>query len=126
MASQTLNILTVDDEMPVNYSIRTALSGPGRTLTAAKDGEDALVQIQASQPPFDLIIIDNNMPRINGLELMRRLRAIKFGGKIIILSAHLSHDVRRGYEAMNVDVMLSKPFDLRELRDAVEQVVRAA
>jgi len=126
MATQILNILTVDDEAPVNYSIRTALGGAGRALIAAKDGEDALAQIQTKEPPFDLIIIDHNMPRVNGLQLMRRLREIKFAGKIIVLSAHLSHDVRRGYEAMNVDVMLSKPFDLRELRDAVEQVVRAA
>lgn len=126
MAIPELKILTVDDESPVNYSIRTALDGPARMLTAASDGEDALAQIQASEPPFDLIIIDHKMPRLDGLELVRRLREIRFAGKIIVLSAHLCHDVRQAYESLRVDVMLSKPFDLRELRDAVEQVVRAA
>lgn len=126
MTTRALSILTVDDEEPVNYSIRAALSGPERLLAAARDGEDALEQIQAKEPPFDLIVIDHKMPRVNGLELVRRLREVSFGGKIIVLSAHLNHDVRRAYEAMNVDVMLSKPFDLRELRDAVEQVVREA
>jgi CheY-like chemotaxis protein len=124
MMTRELSILTVDDEEPVNFSIRSALGGPARTLVAARDGEDALEQIKAKEPPFDLVVIDHKMPRVNGLELVRRLREIPFGGKIIVLSAHLNHDVRRSYEAMNVDVMLSKPFDLRELRDAVEQVVR--
>lgn len=126
MGFPELNILTVDDELPVNFSIRTALGGPARALVAASDGEDALAQIQASEQPFDIIIIDHKMPRVNGLELVRRLREARFAGKIIVLSAHLCHDLRRSYEGLRVDVILSKPFDLRELRDAVEQMVRSA
>ena len=127
MTTRELKILIVDDEMPVNYSIRSALSGPvGRTLAAASDGEDALAQIQANESTFDVVVIDHKMPGLDGLELVRRLREISFGGKIIILSANLKHDVRRSYEALSVDVMLSKPFDLRELREAVEHVLRAA
>ena len=125
MACPELNILTVDDELSVNFSIHTALGGPARSLASASDGEDALAQIQASEKPFDLIIIDHKMPRVDGLEFVRRLRETRFAGKIIVLSAHLCHDLRQAYEALRVDVILSKPFDLRELRDAVEQVVRA-
>ena len=125
MPSRKLSILTVDDSPPVTCSIRFALGSPARALDAAGDGEDALAQIQAKEPPFDLIITDNNMPRLNGLELVRRLREISFAGKIIVLSAHLSAEVQRAYEALNVDRMIPKPFNVRELRDAVEQVVPA-
>ena len=124
MTTRELSILTVDDEASVNHSVRFALGGPGRIFASAAHGEDALEQIQEKEPPFDLIVIDHKMPPVNGVELVRRLRAISFGGKIIVLSAHLDHEARRTYEEMNVDVMLSKPFDVRELRDAVEQVVR--
>jgi two-component system chemotaxis response regulator CheY len=122
MASRILNILTVDDEAPVTCSIQYALGGPAWLLAAAGDGEDALAQIQAHEPPFDLVITDNNMPRLSGLELVRRLREISFGGKIIVLSAHLSAEVQGAYRALNVDRMIPKPFNVRELRSVVQEV----
>jgi DNA-binding response OmpR family regulator len=122
MADRKLSILTVDDELPVAFSIQYALGRPTWLLTAAGDGEEALAQILTQEPPFDLIITDNNMPRLNGLELVRRLREMSFTGKIIVLSAHLSAEVQKAYQALNVDRMIPKPFNIRELRDAVEQV----
>ena len=122
---RALNILTVDDELPVALSMRFALGGPARTLASAGDGAEALAQIEAQKPPFDLVITDNNMPRVNGLELVRQLREQEFGGKIIVVSAHLSDEVTRAYEEMKVDRLLPKPFDLSELRNAVAEVVPA-
>ena len=124
MTTRELRILTVDDEASVNHSVRFALGGPGRIFGTAVHGEDALTQIQAKNPGYDVIVIDLRMPLVNGIELVRRLRAISFAGKIIVLSAHLDHEARRTYEEMNVDVMLAKPFDVRELRETVERVVR--
>ena len=124
MTTRELRILTVDDEASVNHSVRFALGGPGRIFGTAVHGEDALTQIQAKNPPYDVVVIDHRMPLVNGIELVRRLRAISFAGKIIVLSAHLDHEARRTYEEMNVDVMLAKPFDVRELRETVERVVR--
>ena len=57
---------------------------------------------------------------MTGLKFVRELRAREFGGKIAVLSAHLTDDNVRAYRALNVDLMLSKPFDVGELRRAVD------
>jgi CheY-like chemotaxis protein len=117
-----LHILAVDDEPSVTYSLSFVLGGPARKLTTASDGDEALERVASNHPPFDVIITDNNMPRLSGLELVRRLRAEKFGGKIVILSAHLTEELRRAYTALRVDQMLAKPFDVGELRQVIERL----
>jgi YesN/AraC family two-component response regulator len=59
------------------------------------------------------------MPRVTGLELVRQLRALNFGGKIVVLSAFLNEENVRAYKALGVDLMLAKPFDMDELRKAI-------
>jgi CheY-like chemotaxis protein len=59
------------------------------------------------------------MPRMTGLQLVRRLRAQNFGGKILVLSAHLADEDIRAYEELRVDMMMSKPFDFDELQQAM-------
>jgi DNA-binding response OmpR family regulator len=66
------------------------------------------------------------MPRVSGLEFVRRLRAKNFGGKIVVLSAYLTEENRRAYMELKVDKMLAKPFDVRELREAIDNVAKAA
>lgn len=121
-----LNILTVDDEFSVAHALSFALSCPARKLTIAFDGEEALARIAAHSQPFDFVIIDNKMPRVSGIELVRRLRARNFGGKIIILAAHLTEENRSAYTELNVDTMLTKPFDVHELRVVIDTLARAA
>lgn len=123
---QRFNILTVDDEPSVAQSLSFALDGPARMLTAAFDGDEALARIDTHSPPFDLIITDNNMPRVSGLELVRLLRARNFGGKIVVLSAYLSEEIRCAYKELSVDTMLPKPFDLGELRKVINSLTDAA
>lgn len=123
---QRFNILTVDDEPSVAQSLSFALDGPARMLTAAFDGDEALARIDTHSPPFDLIITDNNMPRVSGLELVRLLRARNFGGKIVVLSAYLSEEIRCAYKELSVDTMLPKPFDLGELRKVINSLTDVA
>jgi YesN/AraC family two-component response regulator len=59
------------------------------------------------------------MPRMTGLDLVRRLRAQNFGGKIFVLSAYLSDEVIRAYQDLSVDMMMTKPFDFDELQEAM-------
>jgi DNA-binding NarL/FixJ family response regulator len=63
---------------------------------------------------------------MNGLDLVRRLRARKFDGKILVLSAHLSDDDIRAYEELHVDMMMSKPFDFEEIQSAVAILTKGA
>ena len=82
-----LRILTVEDEPAVAQMVGLLLGGPGAKITHACDGWMALMKIGAAKEPFDVIITDHRMPRMNGLDLVRRLRVRKFEGKIIVLSA---------------------------------------
>ena len=115
-----LRILTVEDETAVTHLLALVLCGPRCKVTSAADGAEALAKIAASAQPFDIIITDHRMPRVTGLELMRQLRAQHFGGKIVVISAFLDEENTRAYRALGVDLMLEKPFDLDELRHAID------
>ena len=119
-----LRILTVEDEPAVTQLLALVLGGPAAKITSACDGWMALMKIGAAAEPFDVIITDHNMPRMTGLELVRRLRVKKFAGKIIVLSAYLSEENVRAYEELEVDMMLAKPFDVGELQLAVDLLTK--
>jgi len=119
-----LRILTVEDEPAVTQLLALVLGGPAAKITNACDGWMALMKIGAAAKPFDVIITDHRMPRMNGLDLVRRLRLRKFAGKIIVLTAYVSEENIRAYEELEVDMMLAKPFDVGELQLAVELVAK--
>ena len=119
-----LRILTVEDEPAVTQLLALVLGGPSAKITNACDGWMALMKIGAADEPFDVVITDHNMPRMTGLELVRRLRVRNFAGKIIVLSAYLSEENVRAYEELKVDMMLAKPFDVGELQLAVELLTK--
>jgi CheY-like chemotaxis protein len=124
--ADALRILAVEDEKAVAQMLAVVLGGPAAKVTNAADGWEALMRIAAAPQPFDVVITDHRMPRVSGLELVRRLRARNFGGKILVLSAHLSDEDIRAYEELNVDMMMSKPFDFKELQRAVAVLTQKA
>lgn len=115
-----LNILLAEDERSVAVAVTFALKLAGHQITVASNGEQALARLDAEQ--FDVLITDNNMPGMSGLELVRRVRSTEFGGYILVLSAHLSPENRAAYHKLAVDRMLPKPFDLHALRDAIDSL----
>ena len=117
--SHPLRILVVEDEKALAHIIAMMLGGPASKVTTAKNGWEALMKIGAAARPFDVVITDHRMPRVTGLELVRRLRTKDFGGKILVLSAHLADEEISAYEELNVDMMMTKPFDFDELQDAM-------
>jgi DNA-binding response OmpR family regulator len=119
-----LNILLAEDERSVAFSISFALKADGHTIEIVSDGEEALSELTRKPGAFDLLITDHSMPRMNGVELVKRLRDAAFGGKIVVLSAHLSAENRVAYLALGVDLMIPKPFDVHELRAAIRRLGR--
>jgi CheY-like chemotaxis protein len=122
--SEPLQILAVEDEKAVAQMLALVLGGPAAKVTRASDGWEALIKIGATPEPFNLVITDHRMPRVGGLELVRRLRGRNFDGKILVLSAHLTDDDIRAYEELKVDMMMSKPFDFEEIQSAVAVLTR--
>lgn len=120
-----LNIVLAEDEKSVAFAVTFALQSEGHSVSVAGDGELALAKISANPEAVDLVITDNNMPRMAGLELVRRLRETAFKGKILVLSAHLSHQNRVAYDALAVDAMIPKPFDVHSLRRTVNDLAES-
>jgi DNA-binding response OmpR family regulator len=114
-----MQILVVEDEKAVGHMIAMVLGGPASKVVRANSGWEALIKIGATAKPFDVVITDHRMPRMTGLEFVRQLRAKNFGGKILVLSAHLSDEDIQAYEDLGVDMMMSKPFDFEELQLAM-------
>jgi two-component system response regulator PhoP len=114
-----MQILVVEDEKAIAHMIAMVLGGPASKVVRARNGWEALIKVGATAQPFDVVITDHRMPRVGGLQLVRQLRAQNFGGKILVLSAHLSDEDIRAYEDLSVDMMMSKPFDFDELQQAM-------
>src|ERR1700756_1581920 len=117
--SQPLRILVVEDEKALAHMIAMVVGGPASKVTTARNGWEALIKIGLAARPFYVVITDHRMPRLTGLELVRRLRSQNFRGKILVLSAHLVDEDIRAYEELNVDMMMTKPFDFDELQEAM-------
>ena len=120
--SSPLKILTVDDEPSITHSMRYIFGGSQYEVTAADTGIEALAKIDADPERYDVIIIDQKMPRLTGVELVHEIRKRPYAGKILILSAHLSPEIRNAYEELDVDLMMEKPFNIKELREILDQM----
>ncbi|HST29239.1 MAG TPA: response regulator [Chthoniobacterales bacterium] len=114
-------ILAVDNEPSVTTAFRFVFDTPQYEIVCASSGEDALKRLD-SATPFDVIIVDQRMPNLTGVELVGEIRKRGIEGKIIVVSANLSSDVFEAYQRMEVSRIFSKPFDIRQLRSAVDQL----
>jgi DNA-binding response OmpR family regulator len=115
-----LRILAVDNEPSIALSLRYIFAGPRYQLTAVESGSDALATLDAHSDPYDVVIVDQKMPELTGVELVSAIRKRGVTSKIMVLSAQLSAEIREAYERMDVHVMFAKPFDIAELRSAVD------
>jgi len=115
-------ILIVDDEVGVRELLTDALSLGGYETREAKDGMSALTLIRKQKP--DLLIIDINMPIMDGFELLERVRESKNQVPAIMLTARKDRtDVSRGLR-LGADDYVTKPFGLEELLLRVQAVLR--
>jgi CheY-like chemotaxis protein len=114
-----LKILAVDNEPSVTLSMRYIFSGPRYQFTRVENSMDALARLEAGGAGYDVIIVDQRMPHLTGVELVGAIRQRGIASKIIVVSAHISAEIREAYERMDVRVMLGKPFDVAALRAAV-------
>jgi DNA-binding response OmpR family regulator len=118
-------VLVVEDEADIMLTLRLTLQVEGYRVVGVSTGEEALAYFGASPP--DLTVLDIGLPGIDGLEVVRQLRANPkhSEAKLIISSAHASGDVRRLTEALGCSAYLTKPFSTEELIQTVRAVLTA-
>lgn len=106
-------VLLAEDDAHVGAFMAEALRFLGFEVTVAGDGAKALAI--AADREFDVVMTDHRMPEMDGLGLVRGLRARGFAGRIYVASGVLSVNERASYEAMKVDGIAAKPLALAEL-----------
>jgi CheY-like chemotaxis protein len=117
--SLSLIVLVVDDFADTRAMLRRTLEAAGYRVAEAVDGEQAVAAARRACP--DLILMDLNMPRLDGLEAARRIRALKgecAGVPIIAVTAFDTYGMRQAALDAGCDDYLMKPLDTAEL-DAV-------
>jgi len=123
MADRAPRILLVDDEQPIQTLLSFPLQRDGYDVVQASDGREALNRF--SEQTFDLVVLDVMMPRMDGLEVCRRLRA-RSSVPIIMLTAKSEEiDKVLGLE-LGADDYITKPFSMREFRSRVKAALRRA
>jgi len=111
--SETINILLAEDERTLAMIIKDTLDGQGFHVTVADDGEQALRLFNDHKP--DVLVADVMMPRMDGYELVRRIRKSDQQTPVIFLTARSAvNDVVHGFE-MGANDYLKKPFGMQEL-----------
>lgn len=118
------SILAVDDSASMRKMVAFTLIGAGFHVVEAVDGQDAFEKAQAHA--IDLVLTDQNMPRLDGLGLTRKLRdSPKFmTTPILILTTESSEQMKQAGRAAGATGWLVKPFDPGRLIEVIQKVIR--
>jgi two-component system chemotaxis response regulator CheY len=116
-------ILAADDSAAIRHMVSVTLQGAGYDVLLAVDGQDALEKARSS--PVQLVLTDQNMPRMDGLTLVRSLRALPGYAKapILILTTESSDEMKAKGRAAGATGWLIKPFDPARLVEIVQKVL---
>ncbi|MEH3118357.1 MAG: response regulator [Methylorubrum populi] len=117
-------VLTVDDSPSIRQMIKVTLAPAGHTVVEAADGAEGLAQ--AGRHRIDLVITDLNMPVMNGLEMIGRLRGMPSltGVPIIFLSTESDDGVKQKAKAAGATGWITKPFKPEQLLAVVTKLAR--
>lgn len=108
-----MKLLLVEDERDLGAMLQRGLRGMGYAVDWVRDGEAALYQYEIEA--YDVIILDLNLPKLDGLEVLRQIRAQDVYTRILILSARARVDERVLGLDLGANDYLIKPFDFEEL-----------
>ena len=114
----------VDDNGDVRRFIAQALTGSGYHTDTTEDGAAAWEALQLKA--FNLLITDNNMPKLTGVELVRKLRSARMTLPVIMVTAKLPTDALAQNPSLQLAALLPKPFSIGELLETVRTVLHEA
>jgi CheY-like chemotaxis protein len=115
-------ILVAEDEKAIAELVSLGLNNAGHAVDVVHDGQAALHKITERKQHYDLLITDNNMPRLSGYQLIQQLRSDGFQGKIIVASSSVTPEMETAYRSKFVDVIVAKPYRIADLCEAVEHL----
>jgi DNA-binding response OmpR family regulator len=116
-------ILVVEDDEDIRRLNAEVLSGSGYKVDAAADGAIAWDTLNLNS--YDLLVTDNNMPKVSGVELLKKLRAARMALPVILVSGTMPTNALNRHPWLQVDATLLKPYTPDELLAAVRKVLYA-
>ncbi len=119
--SRLKKILVADDEAGIRMLLGDALTSVGFKVTLVKDGQESLDQMQEDR--FDLLITDIKMPRLDGIELLRRMKSAGRKEKVIVMTGYAEEKTITGADIPPVYTQLQKPFMIHNLLDVVNSAL---
>ncbi|MFZ5523227.1 MAG: response regulator [Pseudomonadota bacterium] len=118
-------ILAVDDSTSIRQMVAFTLKSAGYSVIEAADGQEGLDKANASADTISLVLTDQNMPKMDGLTLIKTLRSLpKFvATPILMLTTESSDDMKAQGKAAGATGWLVKPFDPHKLLEVVKKVI---
>ena len=114
-------VLVADDQIHIRKIIAAKISKAGYTVITAEDGQEAVDMAKAEKP--DLIIMDIMMPRMNGIEVLKKIKKMKKEIVVIMLTAYGTLETARKAMKLGAYDYLTKPFDLFNLKPLVKEAL---
>ncbi len=121
-STRGLHVMVVEDEPVLARNLARSLERMGHTVECTEDGESAIAHVQAQRP--DLLLLDNRLPGISGLETLKQLRAHDPSLLVIMMTAFATLDDAVTAMRLGAADFVRKPIGLAELELAVERVVQ--
>ena len=115
-------ILVVEDDMAIRQLNAKVLECSGYQVAAAEDGAAGWEALHAND--FDLLITDHDMPRLTGLELLKRVRSARMNLPVILATGTLPEEELERHPWLQLAATLLKPFSPHQLLETVQQVLR--
>jgi two-component system KDP operon response regulator KdpE len=122
MSSSLNSVLVVDDEPALRKALRTSLTASGFAVEEARNGEEALGAVR--QRPFDLVLLDVNMPGAGGIDACRKIRGIAPQTGIVMVTVRDAENDKVAALEAGADDYVTKPFRLRVLIARLRVVLR--
>jgi DNA-binding NtrC family response regulator len=118
------NILVIEDEAVVWSLLRRIITGMGHQVDLASDGSKGLEL--AGQGQYAVIVSDLHMPgEFSGMDLIRRLRAVKPQCPIVVVSGYPSAETLEECEKLGITDFLTKPFEMTFVQASIEKILKA-
>ena len=117
-----MRILLVEDQIPLVKALRQGLEEEGFAVDTATDGEEADAKARAT--PYDVIVLDIMLPKVDGLTLLKRWRGAGINTHVLMLTARGTTDDKLAGLNSGADDYLTKPFELDELLARIRALIR--
>ncbi len=116
------SILLVDDEDSIREAIQTILTNIGFNVDSAPDGQEALEVFKSNPGKFDLLVTDQSMPKMSGVELTKAIRSTNSEIPILLSTGHLGVEEEQGFKDVGITGFIHKPWTAEELIKRIQEL----